>query len=295
MTHTALDKCRDRINARLTELLRDYPASNQHLLTAMQYSLTNGGKRIRPWLIDTVGHMLGATQTDTDAAGIAIECIHTYSLIHDDLPAMDNDDLRRGKPTCHKMFDEATAILAGDALQSLAFEVIACFPLSYHGDRQRIKLIEIIARAAGLQGMCAGQSIDLESTGKSIDLAQLTELHQLKTGAILQACVQLACALSADVSEQEHAALDTYAQKIGLAFQVQDDILDVVSDSQTLGKPQGSDIDQNKNTFVSLLGLAAAKDYLTQLRQEALQALTSLPYNTQPLVELTDFIVDRKH
>ena len=244
------------------------------LKNAMQYALLMGGKRMRP---------------------LALECIHAYSLVHDDLPAMDDDDLRRGHPTCHIQFDEANAILAGDALQTLAFEIIANYPLSQFANHQRIELVRILSRASGYSGMCGGQAIDLDSTNKRISQSQLELLHSKKTGALILAAVEMACSLSADITDESKVLLCQYAQTIGLAFQVQDDILDVIGDSETLGKPQGSDQEQNKSTYPALLGIAGAQRYLSELHQEALQALLALPYNTQVLRSFTDFVIHRNY
>lgn len=265
------------------------------LKNAMQYALLMGGKRMRPFLVYAVGEALGVEQTDLDAPALALECIHAYSLVHDDLPAMDDDDLRRGHPTCHIQFDEANAILAGDALQTLAFEIIVNYPLSDFAHVQRIELVRILSQASGYDGMCGGQGIDLESTNKLISQAQLEVLHSKKTGALITAAVKMASVLCPSVSDESKALLQQYASTIGLAFQVQDDILDVVGDSQTLGKPQGSDQEQNKSTYPALLGLEGAQGYLAQLHQEALQALDALPYNTLVLKSFTDFVIHRNH
>lgn len=265
------------------------------LKNAMQYALLMGGKRMRPFLVYAVGEALGIQETDLDAPALALECIHAYSLVHDDLPAMDDDDLRRGHPTCHIQFDEANAILAGDALQTLAFEIIANYPLSEFANQQRIELVKILSRASGYSGMCGGQAIDLDSTNKRISQSQLELLHSKKTGALILAAVEMACSLSAEITDESKALLCQYAQTIGLAFQVQDDILDVIGDSETLGKPQGSDQEQNKSTYPALLGIAGAQRYLSELHQEALQALLALPYNTQVLRSFTDFVIHRNY
>jgi farnesyl diphosphate synthase len=265
------------------------------LKSAIQYALLMGGKRMRPFLVYAVGEALGVERTDLDAPAIALECIHAYSLVHDDLPAMDDDDLRRGHPTCHIQFDEANAILAGDALQTLAFEIIVDYPLSDFAHQQRIELVRILSQASGYDGMCGGQGIDLESTNKLISQHQLELLHSKKTGALIMAAVEMASVLCPSISGKSKTLLNRYAKTIGLAFQVQDDILDVVGDSQILGKPQGSDQQQNKSTYPALLGLEGAQAYLAQLHQEALQALTALPYNTQVLKSFTDFVIHRNH
>jgi farnesyl diphosphate synthase len=284
-----------RIDQKLNLFIDQQTQVASDLIGAMKYSVLGGGKRIRPMLLSIIGNMLGADKDDLDVASMSIECIHAYSLIHDDLPAMDNDALRRGKPTSHIQFGEATAILAGDALQTLAFEIILNHPLSEQNSVKRIDMAKVIAKASGVNGMCAGQSIDLIATGNEISLTQLTQLHQLKTGALLSACVSLGAILATDICVEHIQLLHEYAGSIGLAFQVRDDILDVVSDSETLGKPQGSDTALNKNTFVSHLGLQGSQSYLQKLHNEALQSLASLPYNTQELKTFTNFLVSRKY
>jgi farnesyl diphosphate synthase len=284
-----------RIDRKLAYFIEQQTQTADELIDAMKYGVFGGGKRIRPLLLSIVGTMLGADEDDLDVASMSVECIHAYSLIHDDLPAMDNDALRRGKPTSHIKYGEATAILAGDALQTLAFEIILNHPLSEKNGLKRIDMAKVIAKASGVNGMCAGQSIDLIATGNGISLAQLTQLHQFKTGALLSACVSLATILAPKISDEHTKLLQTYASSIGLAFQVQDDILDVVSDSETLGKPQGSDTALDKNTFVSHLGLEGSQQFLQQLHSEALQAITSLPYNTEQLKAFTDYLVSRRY
>ncbi|WP_395341012.1 (2E,6E)-farnesyl diphosphate synthase [Ningiella sp. W23] len=271
----------------------DSDLSSTALFKAVEYSLFNGGKRVRPLLISLVCEMLGAQEQDADTISLAIECIHAYSLVHDDLPAMDDDTLRRGKPTCHIKFDEATAILAGDALQTLAFEILSDAKLSEFANARRIMLVKELALASGLRGMCQGQSLDLQSTKKDISFESLKTLHTLKTGALLRASVRLAVLVCPNSNKDELATLSTFADNIGLAFQIQDDILDVVSDTETLGKPQGSDQDMEKNTFVSKLGLAGARKELAHHHHLALQALDRLPYNTDGLREFTDYMVTR--
>lgn len=284
-----------RIDQKLAVFIDHQTQAADELIAAMKYSVFGGGKRMRPMLLSIVGEMLGADQDDLDIASMSIECIHAYSLIHDDLPAMDDDALRRGKPTNHIQYGEATAILAGDALQTLAFEIVLEQPLTTLNTDKRIAMAKVIAKASGVNGMCAGQSIDLLATGKQISLEQLTQLHQLKTGALLGACVSLGAILAPNISDEHTQLLQKYASSIGLAYQVQDDILDVVSDSVTLGKPQGSDTELDKNTFVSHLGLEGSQHFLQKLHHEALQAITALPYNTDRLKAFTDYLVSRKN
>jgi len=286
---------RDRVNLTLIKTIKALPGHSEKLKQAMEYALLIGGKRMRPFLVYATGKMLSVQEKDLDGPAAAIEAIHAYSLIHDDLPAMDNDDLRRGHPTCHIQFDEATAILAGDALQSLAFEILCDFPLSSELTNKRIALVKIVSQAAGYNGMCGGQAMDLAATDQHITQQRLEALHSKKTGALLSACVEMVIALAVDITPQNRQYLLNFAQVIGLAFQVQDDILDVVSDSKVLGKPQGSDQAQNKSTYPAMLGLEQAQAYLDDLHQQALQALHALPYNTKMLVSFTDFVIHRTY
>ena len=286
---------KQRLDASLQDLINDLPDAAPRLKESMLYALTNGGKRMRPLLVHLVGNMLDIPDNDQRAISMAIECIHAYSLVHDDLPAMDDDDLRRGNPTCHIAFDEATAILAGDALQTQAFSIVAEHPMSAFANHRRAQLVAVLARAAGYSGMCGGQAIDLAATGKQITLAELQHLHQLKTGALLTACVEMVCLVTEQLDSNHQQLLCRFANRIGLAFQVQDDILDVTASTETLGKPKGSDEARGKNTFPSLLGLDGARQELAKLHQEALQALDGLPYNTEYLVAFTDLMVSRSH
>lgn len=285
----------DRTNIALSQTIQALPNHAEKLKQAMEYALLIGGKKMRPFLLHATGKMLGVSDTDLDCPATAIEAIHAYSLIHDDLPAMDDDDLRRGHATCHIQFDEATAILAGDALQTLGFEILCQHPLSSINDAKRIQLVSILSKASGYLGMCGGQAMDLAATDKLISQTQLETLHNKKTGALLSACVEMAIVLAEDVSQESRESLLKYAQIIGLAFQVQDDILDVVGDSEVLGKPQGSDQEQNKSTYPAMLGLEQAQTYLDNLHKQALQALHTLPYNTQILAEFTNFVIHRAY
>ena len=286
---------KQRLDASLQDLINDLPDAAPRLKESMLYALTNGGKRMRPLLVHLVGNMLDIPDNDQRAISMAIECIHAYSLVHDDLPAMDDDELRRGNPPCHIAFDEATAILAGDALQTQAFSIVAEHPMSAFANHRRAQLVAVLARAAGYSGMCGGQAIDLAATGKQITLAELQHLHQLKTGALLTACVEMVCLVTEQLDSNHQQLLCRFANRIGLAFQVQDDILDVTASTETLGKPKGSDEARGKNTFPSLLGLDGARQELAKLHQEALQALDGLPYNTDYLVAFTDLMVSRSH
>ncbi len=290
-----LQQYQQQINAFLAKQLDNLTVNDEKLLAAMRYGLLIGGKRMRPYLAYITGESLGAEQTDIDAIAAALECIHAYSLLHDDLPAMDDDDLRRGKPTCHKAFDEATAILAGDALQTLAFDILANHSFSEKIQPKQIVLIQKLVTASGYQGMCGGQALDLSATDHVIDLAQLEQLHSLKTGALLEACVLMAAECSPQVTPQDKQVLKKYAQLVGLAYQVQDDIIDITSSEEELGKPKGSDLAANKSTYPALLGLQGAQEKAENLFQQALQALSCLPYNTQSLAEFATFIIKRSH
>lgn len=285
----------ERINAFLLEKLNQLAVNDEKLLEAMRYGLLIGGKRMRPYLAYITGDMLAANKQDIDAVAAALECIHAYSLLHDDLPAMDDDDLRRGQPTCHKAFDEATAILAGDSLQTLAFDILANHEFSPEIKPKQVKLIQQLVNASGYQGMCGGQALDLAATDKAISVTQLQHLHSLKTGALLEASVLMAAECSSKTTESDKAALSQYAQLVGLAYQVQDDIIDITSTEEQLGKPAGSDLEANKSTYPALLGLQGAQEKAQQLYQQALQALSTLPYNSQSLAEFATFIVKRSH
>jgi farnesyl diphosphate synthase len=284
----------DKITKYFTTFVKNQGIADDSLRLAIEYSLLNGGKRMRPLLLSLVGEVLGLDTSKLVPLALAVECIHAYSLVHDDLPAMDDDDLRRGNPTCHIKFGEASAILAGDALQCMAFEILASADFGDIANTNKHLLVLALCKAAGAAGMVGGQSLDLSATNKQITLSELTQLHALKTGALLKASVHLPCLLSVSISASEHEYLLTFSEHIGLAFQIQDDILDVTSDTQTLGKPQGSDQEANKSTFVSLLGLEEAKNELDKQHKLAIQALRSLPYNTQKLQTFTDFMVTRE-
>ena len=284
-------ECRQRIEPLLDAALPSSTPTTR-LIAAMRYSLLNGGKRIRPILVYSAAAATGKINRGTDAFACAVEMIHTYSLIHDDLPAMDDDDLRRGQATCHIAFDEATAILAGDALQTLAFSVIAEEPQLT--PQTALEGLRILANASGKNGMVLGQTIDLEAVGQHLSLEQLQTMHRCKTGALIDASVQLG-ALSSGASREDQHALSHFAKAIGLAFQIQDDIIDVISDTQTLGKNQGSDKEQNKPTYVSLLGLAGAQKKAAQLVEESYTAIGYMGPQADYLRQLADYIVQRKH
>ncbi|MCA0899496.1 polyprenyl synthetase family protein [Microbulbifer agarilyticus] len=268
------------------------------LFAAMQYAALGPGKRLRPALVYASALALGgeACADNCHAAAAALECIHAYSLVHDDLPAMDDDALRRGRPTCHIQFDEATAILAGDALQCQAFELLAAAPLAAE---LKVQLIAELARASGARGMVAGQAIDLAAVDQSLTLEQLKHMHRLKTGALITASARVG-ALIGGADEAQLAAITRYAEAIGLAFQVQDDILDVTANTETLGKTQGADAARNKPTYVSLLGLDGAQAKAKELHREAHQALQEVSpqadnRNFSVLQQLADYIVNRDY
>jgi farnesyl diphosphate synthase/geranylgeranyl diphosphate synthase type II len=261
--------------------------------TATDYAIRAGGKRIRPCLVYAAGHAVAEVSSPAlglDRAACAIELIHTYSLIHDDLPAMDDDDLRRGIPTLHKAYDEATAILVGDGLQTRAFELIA--DASDLSDKQKVSIISVLARASGFSGMVGGQFIDISSTGKDLTLDQLQAMHALKTGALIRAALAMG-GIAAGGTEAQLAALDEHGQHIGLAFQVVDDILDVEGDTATLGKTQGKDGEANKPTYVKLMGLEEAKKEAQRLLDAALGALDGFGESADHLRDLARYIVER--
>ena len=282
-----------RINQFLEEQLNQVDTQPAPLADAMKYALLLGGKRIRPFLVYATGRMLGASMNQLDYVAAAIEAVHAYSLIHDDLPAMDNDSLRRGEPTCHIAFDEATAILAGDALQAFAFETLT--NATALSAEQKVRLVHALSHAAGAQGMCLGQSLDLISEHKQVNLDELELIHRNKTGALLTAALKLGFICSPHFKNKElEKQLERYSQAIGLAFQVQDDILDIEGDSAEIGKPVGSDLGLDKSTYPKLLGLEGAKQKAQELYQTALHELDSLPFDTTALRALAEFIVNRK-
>lgn len=293
---TSASDYRQRVDTALDLWLPKEDITPAHLHTAMRYAVVGGGgKRVRPILVYAAGHTVGIAPDQLDGIAAALEIIHAYSLIHDDLPAMDDDDLRRGRPTCHKAFDEASAILAGDALQALAFEII-CDDETMQADAStRLRLIKELTEASGSLGMAGGQAVDLASVGKKLDLSQLEEMHRLKTGALIRASVIMGALNSKECDAETLSKLDQYSQHVGLAFQVQDDILDVISDTETLGKPQGSDMEQNKPTFPELMGLEASQQYAMQLHQQALDCLNGFDQRADTLRQLSAYIVERRN
>ncbi|KII76829.1 (2E,6E)-farnesyl diphosphate synthase [Vibrio renipiscarius] len=291
----ALTSFQQRNSQQLEWWLDQYPHQNQTLIEAMRYGLILGGKRARPFLVYITGQMLGCDVENLDTPASAVECIHAYSLIHDDLPAMDDDALRRGHMTCHIKFDEATAILTGDALQTLAFTILAEGKLDPIAEAQRIKMIQVLAQASGAAGMCMGQSLDLQAENRLVSLSELEEIHRNKTGALMKSAIRLGALAAGEKGVEMLPLLDKYADAIGLAFQVQDDILDIISDTETLGKPQGSDQELNKSTYPALLGLEGAINKANNLLEEALQALQAIPYNTRLLEEFARYVIERKN
>ena len=286
--------CQQRVDSCLEALFTPPRPQLERLYQAMRYSVMNGGKRVRPLLVYAACEALRGDRATADGAACAVELIHAYSLVHDDLPAMDDDDLRRGQPTTHKAFDEACAILAGDGLQSLAFEAMAEARHNPPDAALRLRMFAVLARAAGPAGMVGGQAIDLGSVGLKLDREALELMHRHKTGALIEASVQLGALASGHADADSLGALSHYARAIGLAFQVQDDILDVESDTATLGKHQGADIARDKPTYPALLGLDAAKAYAIELRDQALHALRPFDIAAEPLRELARFIVGRR-
>jgi farnesyl diphosphate synthase len=293
MPDTAFAAWRVRIEAVLERALPPADASPRRLHAAMRHAALDGGKRMRPLLVYAAGTAFGASETTLDAPAAAVELIHAYSLVHDDLPAMDDDNLRRGKPTVHVAFDEATAILAGDALQSLAFELLADAPVT---DARRVAMLRELAIAAGASGMCGGQALDIDATGNAATMAleELQRLHALKTGALLRASVRLG-AIAAGVDAATLARLDRFADALGLGFQIRDDLLDVEGDSTALGKTAGKDAAQDKATFPALIGLDASRARLDALAVVMREALAPFGDAAARLDALGHRAIDRTH
>ncbi len=282
-----------QVDQALEQLLTAKSYRANELSQAMHYSTFNGGKRIRPLLVYLTGQALGLNAEYQDAPACAVELIHCYSLVHDDMPAMDDDDLRRGKATCHKQFSEAIALLTGDALQTLAFEALT--QSTYLHDKQIVSMVRVLAQCSGITGMAGGQAIDLSSTGQTLSLEKLKTMHEHKTGALIRASVQLGALCSETLSANEQELLDKYAKNIGLSFQIKDDILDIESDTLTLGKQQGADIHLNKATYPALLGLDGAKKMAQTCHYNALESLDQFDHHADPLRELSEFIITRSH
>ncbi|MCG8317683.1 MAG: (2E,6E)-farnesyl diphosphate synthase [Pseudomonadales bacterium] len=285
----------DRVNKRLSFWLDRQERLAPRLVEAMRYATFNGGKRVRPVLAFAAVEALGGNIDDAVDAACALEMVHSYSLVHDDLPAMDDDDLRRGQPTCHIAYDEATAILAGDSLQCLAFEVLSDSPLQAMSNATKIKMVLCLSQASGTAGMAGGQALDLEAEGRQSSLDELEKIHRHKTGKLISASVLMGAMVAAHVNNQQLKALNEYADAIGLAFQVWDDVLDLIGDTATLGKTQGADLAMNKSTYPQLLGLDQAKAYAAELDARAQQALATFDHNADTLRALSRYIVTRKH
>ena len=267
------------------------PAANNQLNIAMRYSTLNGGKRFRAMLVYAAGEALQADQYVLDIVAVAVECIHAYSLIHDDLPAMDDDNLRRGKPTCHIEFDEATAILAGDALQTFAFELLA--NINTLTEDKRLRLILELSQASGYAGMAGGQMLDMLATGKQLTLEELENIHRNKTGALIKAAVLMGAICSDSFNREHEQKLTEYAEKIGLAFQIIDDVLDEEADTSTLGKPSGADKQLGKSTYPALLGIEESKKRAEKLYTEAIESLSTIGDNSLMLKQLAKLVVER--
>jgi farnesyl diphosphate synthase len=281
-----------RFEVTLNGLLPSADVAPQRLHQAMRYAVLEGGKRVRPLLVFAAGELVDADIERLNYVAAAVELIHAYSLVHDDMPCMDNDELRRGQPTCHVQYDDATALLVGDALQSLAFQLLSAHRLN-DDDALQLQMIKLLATASGSHGMAGGQAIDLASVGKTLTLPELEFMHIHKTGALIRAAVLLG-AQCGEISVEELAKLDHFSKCIGLAFQVVDDVLDSTADTATLGKTAGKDAMQNKPTYVSLLGMQAAREMAQRLHDEALSSLVDFGDKGQQLRNLADFIVLRK-
>ena len=290
-----MTRCQARVEKSLEHWLPSAQTLPCDLHEAMRYALLGGGKRIRAILAYTTGEALGVPAEMLDGPACAVELIHAYSLIHDDLPCMDDDDLRRGKPTCHIAYGEATALLAGDAMQPLAFYILGHDPAMIDNAARRLEMINTLALASGSRGMAGGQAMDLAAEGKTLALPELEDMHIHKTGALIRASVKLGALSSENAGNEQIEKLDHYAKCIGLAFQIRDDILDVEADTETLGKPQGADILRHKATYPALLGMQGAKDMAASLCNDALVSISDMPEAANSLRWLARYIVDRSH
>jgi len=287
-----------RIERELSARLPAIDIQPSRLHEAIRYSVLGGGKRVRPALVYATGAALDVPESMLDGAACAVELIHAYSLVHDDLPAMDNDDLRRGRPTCHKAFDEATAILVGDSLQVLAFELLANDPALPPEPQVRLQLVQLLAIASGTSGMAGGQALDLAAIGRRLSLADVEEMHIRKTGALIHACVMMAAACAPRLGDHLLRALDEYARAIGLAFQIQDDLLDVEGDAAVIGKATGADRALDKPTYPSVAGVEASRRRMQELHTRALAALDALDaagLQSAPLAAMSNWLVLRKY
>ncbi len=282
-----------QVERALDALLPSAQTLPQRLHQAMRYAVLGGGKRLRPTLTYATGEALGLDPAELDGPACAVELIHAYSLIHDDLPAMDDDDMRRGRPACHKAYDEATAILAGDALQTLAFRALAQGRAGHADSEARLKMVASLSLASGSRGMVGGQAMDLEAEGRTLTIAELEDLHIHKTGALIRASVMLGALCTADFEQQRLERLDDYAKSIGLAFQIHDDILDVEGDSEEMGKYQGADARLEKATYPGLIGLRESREHAEQLVERALNSLSTFGESADCLRAIARFIIDR--
>lgn len=291
---TWLKDCNVQLEQAISSRLPPQKKFPQRLHEAMHYAATNGGKNFRPLLIYATAEALGLERERMHGLAAAVEMIHAYSLVHDDLPAMDDDDLRRGKPTCHKAFDEATAILAGDALQALAFQILAEDTQLSADPAVRIKIIQHIAQAIGSRGMAGGQAIDLESEGKELNAAELEAMHVHKTGALIRASVVTSSYCADSLSPEQLEALDRYAKCVGLAFQIHDDVLDETSTTSEMGKTAGADRARDKNTYPHLFGLQESRDMARNLIDDACNSLHGFGAKANKLQQLAEFVISRR-
>ena len=290
-----LESWRARIERALEERLPPADVVPTRLHEAMRYCVLGGGKRVRPALLFATARALGLHEDEVEAAACAIELVHVYSLVHDDLPAMDDDDMRRGRPTCHKAFDEATAILVGDALQPLAFQLLARDRSLPEAPAIRLRLIDLLAQATGTFGMAGGQAIDLAVQGTRLDIAQVEDMHARKTGAMIRVSVLMAAACLPSLEAHLYAALGRLAAAIGVAFQIQDDLLDVLGDASTLGKATGADRERAKPTHPAVIGIEASQDRVRLLHEQALTALAPFGERAAPLRSLADWLLLRRY
>jgi farnesyl diphosphate synthase len=290
-----LEAWRLRMEEALAARLPPATAAPTRLHEAMRYSVLGGGKRIRPALLFATAQTLGLSEDDVEAAACAIELIHVYSLVHDDLPAMDDDDLRRGRPTCHKAFDEATAVLVGDALQPLAFQLLVRDPALPDSAAIRLRLVDLLCEASGTFGMAGGQAIDLAAQGQQPTIEQVEDMHARKTGAVIRASVLMAAECVPELEPRLYGALNQFAIAIGLAFQIQDDLLDVLGDVSTLGKATGADRERDKPTHPALIGIAASQERVHRLHNDALDALDLFGERALPLRSLANWLLARRY
>ena len=290
-----LEIWRVRMEHALAARLPDQSLVPARLHEAMRYSVLGGGKRIRPALLFATARTLGLSEDDVEAAACAIELVHVYSLVHDDLPAMDNDDMRRGRPTCHKAYDEATALLVGDALQPLAFQLLACDKALPASPAIRIRLIDMLAQAIGTFGMAGGQAIDLAVQGMRLDIAQVEDMHARKTGAVIRASVLMAAECAPSLDPSLYAALNRFAVAVGLAFQIQDDLLDVTGDALTLGKATGADSERAKPTHPAVIGIPASQQRVRLLHNQAISALAPFGDRAESLRSLAHWLLSRQY